>query len=69
MQILEKMEQLPPKKGLSQDKGRQQERNSGVAKEGRRPLLSESVEYNRQMVSKQSRVVLLRLVSRDRASP
>jgi hypothetical protein len=69
MQILEQMEQLPPKKGLSQDKGRQQGRNSGVAKEGRRPLLSESVEYNRQMVSKQSRVVLLRLVSRDRASP
>jgi hypothetical protein len=69
MQILGQMEQLPPKKGLRQDRGRQQVRNSGVVKEGRRPLLLESVEYNSQMASKQCRVVLLRLVSRDRASP
>ncbi len=69
MQILERMEQLPLKKRLSQDKGRQQVRNSGVVKEGPRPLLLESVEYKSQMASKQSRVVLLRLLNRDRASP
>ncbi len=69
MQTLEQMEQLPQKKRLSQDKGRQQVRNRGVVKEGRRPLLLESVEYNSQMATKQSRVVLFRLVSRDRASP